>query len=812
MKNIFTFLTILFIAFTSLTAQQGQNGGGITGKVIDKQSGSPMEFANIVVFRTSDEMQINGGVTNEDGIFTIRGIRPGNYYVEISFIGFDKQVIEDVTIERGRIVDLETIILSAHSFDTDEVVVEGGRSPITYEIDKKVISVDEQITGTSGSAVDILETVPSVTVDIEGNVSLRGSSNFRVLIDGRPSILDPADILEQIPASSIENIEIITNPSAKYDPEGSAGIINIVLKKTKRSGYSALAELIGGARNKYGGQLLGEYKTEIYNFTVGLDYRDFTSYGSEEDRRTTSAQNTTYYNDSYGESNRGREQFGLRAEMGLNLSNNDNLSIGGRYRDGNFGSVSTLNYAEWTTADPTRNNFITTTDRERGGASWELFGNYKHDWGGGHELTAEFQYENDRDEEFTIYKEFDGALDISGGQHSAEEGPEWQIESQIDYVRPLGGNAKFEAGYSNEFEDSEESTSLANYSTSASAFVIDPQFNNTTMYDTREHAIYTMYSNEINDFGFQLGIRTENTDRTISLARTGESFSINRWDWFPTFHTSYRLGGGHQVMASYTRRIDRVRGWYLEPFVTWMDANNVRTGNPGLDPEYIDSYEMGYQATIGQYVFSIENYYRVTHNKIERVRSTYVDENDSVYSNVTLHSTENVGQDYSFGTELMLNFDPVKNWNVNLMGNLYHYEVEGKLFGEDFSRSSFNWNLRFINIVNLWEATRFQFIMMYNSPSTSAQGEREGFAMAHLGIRQEFFEGSLAATLSVRDLFSTANWEYTSTAPGYYSYSYRDRESPMVMFNLRWTFNRQGQDRNRGEGQGDGGDMGGEEF
>jgi outer membrane receptor protein involved in Fe transport len=258
-------------------------------------------------------------------------------------------------------------------------------------------------------------------------------------------------------------------------------------------------------------------------------------------------------------------------------------------------------------------------------------------------------------------------------------------------------------------------------------------------------------------------------------------------------------------MASYTRRIDRPGGWELEPFDTWMDANNVRRGNPALDPEFIDSYEFGFQTFLGKAVLSSELYYRVTHNKIDRVQSVYHDS-----ANVTLHTPENIGKDYSLGSELMLILDPVEFWDINLMGNLYNYKIEGILFNKAFSRESFNWSSRFNNVFKISKSTTLQFNVNYNSPTVSSQGTREGFFTADVSAKQDFLDRKLSLTVQVRDIFSTAKYEFTSQGQDFYRYNYFTRESPMVMLNLRYNFNNFKQDRDRERPEGEFND--GEEF
>lgn len=243
-------------------------------------------------------------------------------------------------------------------------------------------------------------------------------------------------------------------------------------------------------------------------------------------------------------------------------------------------------------------------------------------------------------------------------------------------------------------------------------------------------------------------------------------------------------------MASYSRRIERPRGWELEPFETWMDAYNVRVGNPSLAPEYIDSYEIGYQTNFGKNLISSEIYYRITHNKIEHVRSVYDD-------NITLHSVENIGTDYALGGELLFNLDMLKVWTVNLMGNFYNYRVEGELYEESFSRESFNWRARMSNAIKLGASTQFQLDGMYNSPTVSSQGRREGFFITNAALKREFLNRQLSATIQVRDIFSTAKYEYTTVGPDFRTSRYATREAPMVMLNIRFNFNNYKPERRR---------------
>ncbi len=798
--GMISIIFFLLISVISIFPQQseGFSGGTISGIVSDSTSGQKIEYANIVVLSKTDSSLLTGTVTDAEGNFIITKVRPGNYFVDVRFIGFNDKRF-DVSINRNNLnVNLGEIYLQFAAINLENVVVEGERSPVSYQLDKKVIDVSQMQTVISGNAADVLENVPSVTVDIEGNVSLRGSGNFTVLIDGRPSIVDAQDALQQIPASSIKSIEIITNPSAKYNPEGTAGIVNIILKKNQNIGMSGIMNANAGLKDKYGGDFLFEYKTEDVNTTFGIDYnRRFFPGESRSEQKVILNNNTSFLN-STGDREWGRISFGLRGGVEFILGENDILSLGVRYSSRENQGNSFQNYAEWSEQLPQQFSYTSIGDRERGGDDYALNMNYFHRFSpDGHELKGELIYGYDNSDESTITSEFSNGIQTSGIK-TTEAGPSTEIEGKLDYTLPLGENRKFEAGTQGEIDISEERTSLSEYITKSGVFEILPQFNNTTNYDRSELALYSLYADQFGNFGLQGGIRGEYTYRTIEVTRENQKFNIDRWDIFPSLHSSYKFAEGQQMMASYTRRIDRPGGWQLEPFDTWMDANNVRRGNPALEPEYIDSYEFGFQTFIGKAVLSSELYYRVTHNKIDRVQSVYQDS-----ANVTLHTPENIGKDYSLGSELMLILDPLEFWNINLMGNLYNYKIEGILFNEPFSRESISWNSRFNSVFKVSKSTTLQFNVNYNSPTVSSQGTREGFFTSDVAFKQDFFDRKLSLTVQVRDIFSTAKHEFSSQGQNFYRYNYFTRESPMVMLNLRYNFNnfKQEKDGERPNGQ-----------
>ncbi|MBC8320215.1 MAG: TonB-dependent receptor [Bacteroidetes bacterium] len=769
---------------------QGRQGempaiGQINGVVEDSISGNVVEYATVALFSKRNQELVNGTFTQKNGRFFIDKIPPGRYFIKISFMGYKDQIISDITISKEQsIINLDRIKLQASMESLDEVVIDGSAPRIDYQIDKKVINVSKQITSISGTAVDVLENVPSVKVDIEGNVSLRGSTGFTVLIDGRPSVLDANDALQQIPASTIDNIEIITNPSAKFDPDGTAGIINIIIKKNKLQGFSGVVNLNAGLNDKYGSDILVNYKKRNVNIYFGADYNVRNNPGESYNERHTYTNETSYKTITDGTNNRERNMWGFRTGLDYSFSPNDIIGLGFRFGERRMDRTSNLEYDEWITPGDIHNLYENYDESTRGGNFYYISGNYQHKFKKqGHDVKLEFSYSNRDFEDNSINELKDEADKIVDGRRNIEEGPSSRIRAKVDYTIPVGEKDKFEAGFQTRFSNSKDYTELHILDTSDGVYKIQPEYSNSNIYQRNIHALYTIYAGEFGKLGYQGGLRAEYTFRNIESSNDPHTYGIDRWDIFPSIHLSYQLPKDHQLMTSYTRRIERSRGWYLEPFITWVDAFNVRKGNPALLPEYIDSFELGYLKKIGKTnMISVEGYYRVTNNKVENVRSVFEE-------NVMMSAPENVGKDYSLGIEFMLSFQLYKWWEVDLMGNFYKYKVEGILYDETFSNTSNNWSARFNNTFNIKKNTKIQINSMYNGPSVTAQGRSEGYYVVNAAVRQDFMDNKLSAVLQVSDIFSSAKHEFTTSGLDFYNYSEYHRESPIVTISISYRFN-----------------------
>ncbi len=788
----------MLLAFSNIYASDPENAGEekvVKGKVSDSKTKKPVEYATVAVYKKEDDSVVTGTISDENGEFKIKGLEPGEFYIVISFLGYDDKTFNDIVVDKKRsTLDLGDIIMGASSENLDEVEVIAERQSVEYKIDKKVVNVGKQMTSASLSAVEVLENVPSIRVDIEGNVSLRGSTGFTVLIDGKPTVLDPSDALRQIPASTIENIEIITNPSAKYQPDGTGGIINIITKKNRLQGVQGLINLKGGTFNQYGGDFLLNWRKKSVNFYVGGDYNNRPFPGESYSERRTTSNGITTIKKSWGDNDRKFAGGSIRTGLDWDITDNDYFSIG--LRTGKYDMTGESSQQYITTTIPVSSEVLELNESEssRGGGYYSITGNYQKKFAQkGHELSAQLNYRYRDGEESNKNRLYESnSTDVTSGTYTTEDGPSKRWKLKIDYTKPIGENNKFEAGFQGRKSSSDDITSLSYWDTDSKDFELQSEYNNSTTYNRNIYALYSTFNGESGKLGYMLGLRGEYTYREITN-KNNEKYTIDRFDYFPTLHLSYQLPNENQLMGSYSRRIDRPRGFFLEPFITWEDMYNVRMGDPDIQPEFIDAFELGYLKNWSKSQLSLEAYYRVTHNKVERIQSVYEE-------GILLTSFANVGTDYSLGMDANYNVPLFKWWEMNLMGNLYNYRVEGSMNDQSFDNHSFNWSSRLNNTFKIIKKIQLQLNGDYNSPTITSQGEREGYYAFNGAVRMDFLDRKMSAVVQVRDILGTAQRVSITEDEDFYNYQKWERKSPFVSFTLSYRLNNFKQKRNGGNG------------
>ena len=802
-KRLVWLLAVGLMVSSTLRAQDSRRPSGsipgmegsVKGKVMVEGDG-PLEYANVVLYKMKDSSLVTGTVTNVDGDFMLEKVPMGMYYAEFNFIGFRKKIQSGIKVtprERNR--DLGTVYLQEATQQIAGVEVTADRPQVSYKVDKKIINVDQDFSSQGGSAVQVLENIPSIQVDIEGNVELRGSSSFRVLIDGKPSVLQGSDALQQIPASMIDNIEIITNPSAKYDPEGTAGIINIIMKKKRDPGLNGIVKASVSTNNAYDANANLSYKvTDRLNVFTSLSYREFNFDMTGVSNRENIYEDTTTFIDQRLSNTMERDGYSFQGGVDYQLSQKSSLSVSGRAGNFTFGRGG--NSRIETYSNPVSRNMyeISSSGFDMSHDYYSLNLDFQSKFNDeGHKLDASayYSFSDNQDlnlrEEYNADETWDKLSEDPYKQRTNEDSDEDNVQVKLDYVLPTG-TGKLEAGYQGRYEQSNRHYEMQDFI--AGQWTTLDEFTNTADYSRMIQAIYSTWEGQLWGVDYKLGLRGEYTDRLLEQKALDKTYRIHRFDVFPSAHLSKSFSRGKQMFASYSRRIRRPRSWFIDPFKSYSDRYTVRVGNPGLEPEYTNSYEAGYKTTFGKSFVSLEGYYRKTYNQISHIMQ--LGSNDQM-----IQTFENLDSESSLGLETMLNTSLAKWWNLNVSGSLYRYSIDARVNGESITRNSNNWRTRMNSTFKLPTGTRLQLMAMYIAPSITAQGQREGFLMTSAAIKQSFINDKLSVTVSARDLLQSMNREMTSSGPAFRSYNYFEREAPIVQFSLSYTINNYNRQRQR---------------
>lgn len=764
MRKTFLFATAMLLFPITIIAQTAT--GVIRGKLTDSKSKEPLGFVSVALIPEGSTAPITGCNTDEDGSFTLTQIQNGNYTLRFSFVGYmdDTRKVR-ITASSPR-ADIGTLRMKPDNKLLKEVVITEQRSQMSFEIDKKVFTVDQNIAATGGSASDVLGDIPSVEVDNEGTVSLRGSESVTVWINGKASGLtsdNQGDILQQMPAGSIEKIEVITNPSAKHSPEGTAGIINIVLKRDRKAGYYGSVQ--GGADTDGGYNASGNinYSSGTLDAYASISYRDMQ-------RESDGKSFTEYFErDRYQRQNslseNNPQNIFARAGLTWRFTKKDELytNIMGMKSKGRSNSTVETNSGMLSTPaiDETR---LRTTDQERHPSMFNVEGGYRHTFSDGHFVDFSASHNIWNMENESTYRQQN--TDIASGntansyQFQNNEMESTSTEIKLDYENKLSENARIEAGYSGRFSR-EESPTLT-YNDEAHT-TIEKSLYNEFLYDQQTHALYGTYSGRLGNFGYQLGLRgeywrvkTRSIDWEQHSNNVTPAYSDNDFlKLFPSLFLSYSLPNGHELQVNYTRRLRRPWGGQLNSFRNISDSTNISFGNPDLTPEYSNAYELNYIKNWKEHTLSLSGYYRTTDDVIERISYSQC--------NVVYSTFENVASEQSAGMEIIGKNRLFRKLDLTTTINLFYYKLDGfnyrigeqEITGEP--DENFSWNARMTaSIVLPWQTT-MQLTGRYNAKRIVAQGYREPSYSLDLGLRKTF-DNHWSLSLSARDLLDSRGW------------------------------------------------------
>ncbi len=760
--------------------------GIIKGIVVDSTAGTPLPFANITLHNQEDSSFIGGTASGTNGEFILTNVVEGNYYLRISFLGYSNKFLSDLNISiNDKEYNVGVIKLSHDAIQMQEGQVVGEKASEELHLDKKVINVSQNLNAAGGTALDVLENQPSVRVDPDGTVYLRGSSNFTILVNGRPSVLQGSDALRQFAASQIENIELITNPSARYDAEGSAGIININLKAQKEYSLSGILNLNSGTGDKYNGDFSFNYNVNGLNITGGLDYRDNTFTNNQDIRRTSVIENTSLSNISDIDIRNKRKQYSLRGGLDytINPNNSLGLSLSGGVMD-IYGSLNTKYLTQQ--LDDARYAVI----KNRNDVPVRYFNstfNYQHKINPAiNDLNFELTYNyvdlsNDQlmfehlsDESFNPFGDFISSTRFINDSKRSEG------RSKLNYKHKFGENDILETGvqvnYS--FRDFELENKI--FDEDLQDYIIDPQLTNTFNLRNNVYAGFVSFSSELAGFNYMLGLRGEYMDRYLDQKTLTETFELNKMDFFPSVNISRKIDD-HQLQLSYSRRINRPNENLLNPFPFYSDANITTAGNPKLLPEYIHALELNYQKMYGSVFVSAQTYYRKSSDSFSQTFS--VDSTGRL--NITFN---NYGNSDVYGAELSSSFSVADIFRFDPSVNLFQTHLDGLVAGQKIEKDFFNWSARLNTTVTISPDTRFQLSGNYIK-FIDAQTVSKPFMMISASLRQDFLNKALSLTLQARNLFNASDMKLNTVGENFSGNAFIRPESPVFTLMLSYNFN-----------------------
>ncbi len=769
------FFTLIFLLLTVSVVAQSKLS--ITGQLISSRTKEPISFATVTVNSTSTKKVITGAQTQNDGSFTL-STDSTNIYLSISNIGFESKTIRNLNVSNNNI-DLGKIILKENSQWMEEVQIVEEKSTIEFKLDKRVFNVGSDLSSTGMGALDLLNNVPSVNVDIEGQISLRGNAGVQILINGKPSVLadEGSNALGTLTADMIESVEVITNPSAKYEAEGSSGIINIILKKEEKKGVNGSVSVNTGVPNNHSIGISLNKRTENFNFftQLGAGYRTRPSYDRNTNRNYTS--NTIIESD--GEDFRNENFYNVILGTDYYINDLNVITLSGNFAYEIEDQPSEYRFNIY-------NNDQLVQQYSRIGATEANNPKYQYDLqyrkqfrnNEDHNLlmsvTGHF-FGKDQSSEFT--NEVSLGNNINSGQRNNTDYYQADYNFKLDYTNPITEEVTIELGSLYEINDVGNDFSV--YNLNNDEWILQSNLTNNFKYNQKVLGVYGTASYEGKKWGVKAGLRAENTDLTTLLVNTNDENKYNYTNLFPSVHTSYKINERFSMQLGYSRRISRPRLWDLNPFFSIQNTYSIRKGNPDLLPEFADSYELTGIFIFDKFSFNSSIYHLYTTDIQERV-SYFQD-------NVNIVTPENIGTRRQTGVELNGKYTPAKWLTINGDLNYGYFIREGSFNNQVFDFQGDQTTGKLSGKVKLPWGIETELSGNYRSRYKTVQGTSSGFIFADIGIRKKLWKGKGIVNLSVRDIFASRIRENIVDQPDYYLYSF-SRRGRFVALGFSYSF------------------------
>ncbi len=767
-------------------AQENSRTGRIAGKIVDEATMKPVEFASVMILRPVDSTLVSGALSKEDGQFVIERVPFGNYIIKVQSISYAVYTLAGVTIsEEKPFYVVKELKISPANTIVDEVVIQGEQRLMQTSIDKKTFNVEQTIVTQGGTAIDVMEQIPSVSVDNEGNVSLRGSTNVTIFIDGRPSTLSGS--LSSIPSSSIEKVELITNPSAKYDPQGMAGIINIVLKKERKPGYNGNITLNVGNRNKANTSATINYNYGKINLSgmYSFRYSDNYSYGSSY--REQYFGNQTFFLDQRNNGNSLSNTHLSKAGLDYNFNARNVAGISVTYNYNLRRNEEDLFYREWIRPgndfEPySRENYL----RDHGN-NWDIGTYYTHKLkkqGSELSFNASVSASDDVEAQNSQWINTSQRFDFRNRyalQRTVNTNYSHIGILQADYITPLSKDRKFESGYKTTIRQFDNDFGNNQFDTVSQKWNDMSRLSNQFIYKEQVHAAYAIYSGKYKKWGYQAGLRGEQT--LISTLQVVNDTANNNayFNFFPSAYLTHKLKENQELQFSYTRRINRPGLGTLNPFPDYADPLNLRLGNPNLKPENIDAYESGYILYGRKITFTTTAYLRQTFNQITRLR-----EIDT--QGVSRTTFSNISISTNYGIEFIATNTWAKWFSTVASANIYRTELRGTIGQRELDRNNFTYIAKLSSNIKLPKRTELQLSYNYRGPQVFPQGIMRPMHGLDAAVKATFLKGKGTLSFNANDVFDTRRFAVNSEDPGFNQQFIRKWETQTFFLGFSYRF------------------------
>lgn len=765
--------TICFFFFGAVLTKAQEIS--IFGKVVESENNSPIQFATVVVVDASTKAPITGTTTNENGEFEF-STKIQKFYVEISFIGFKTNKITTIVVENNQVA-LGTRKLEEDTSALDEVIVRAQTSHTVFKLDKRIFNVGKDLSSTGASALEVLNNVPSVNVDIEGTISLRGSTGVQILINGKPSVITDSGALGTITADMIESIEVITNPSAKYDAEGTSGIINIIMKKSEKKSLNGSISLNTGVPNNHSVGLSLNKRSEKLNLFSQIGYGRRT-YINENESITHDIENSSILS-VLGENDKNEKFFNLILGTDYHINDLNVLTLSGNYAFEDELEHSDKNYTLQEGAvisDIWSRNELTTA----GNPKWRYELQYKKDFKDDKDRSLLFSalgrsFSKDKNSTFTNTTCLGNNPDALQRAHTDFGQADYTFK--LDYTHPFSDIYTIETGMQYVINDVSNDYSVDDYIDGS--WVENATYTNVFNYNQDVLGLYITTAYKAKKWGLKIGLRLENTNLKTELANTNELNNQNYVDVFPSAHTSYKVTDNISLQLGYSKRIYRPRLWSLNPFTSFRDDYNISTGNPNLQPEYSDSFEITSIYKFNKLSLNVGVYHRTTQDVIERVIS-YSD-------NVSTTMPQNIGIKNTTGLELNAKYSPMNWFTLTSDLNFNSFKREGNFNETSFDFKGESWSAKVTTKFILPASFTLEMTGNYRSKYQTVQQTISKQIYMNLGIRKKIMNGKLTTSLSVRDVFNSRKRETITDQTNFYKTAISQR-GRSITFGLSFGF------------------------